>query len=213
MPSNAKLGAGLPLREPKLYDVLQSLKTSILTNLHKVKIGQIQSFDPTTFSATVQVVFQRVMNDGIIKNYPLLTKCPVLTFQGGGAALELPIAAGDQCLVLFADRNIDAWFQNGGVQPPPDSRMHDLSDAIAIVGLNYAGSGAIPQLSSSEARLMWKGAKVGINSSGLVTIQNQAQNLATILSTLLSAMASASTVAQIATAAGTAQTALALLLY
>jgi hypothetical protein len=36
--------------------------------------------------------------------------------------------------VIFADRCIDFWWQNGGVQEPVDDRVHDLSDAFCIVG-------------------------------------------------------------------------------
>ncbi|MDU9086154.1 Gp138 family membrane-puncturing spike protein, partial [Klebsiella pneumoniae] len=38
------------------------------------------------------------------------------------------------CLVIFADRCIDFWWQSGGIQEPVDERMHDLSDAFCIVG-------------------------------------------------------------------------------
>jgi hypothetical protein len=48
----------------------------------------------------------------------------------------MPIAAGDQCLVLFSDRNIDSWFKTGGEAAPFDARCHDISDGIALVGVN-----------------------------------------------------------------------------
>lgn len=36
--------------------------------------------------------------------------------------------------MIFSDRCIDFWWQNGGVQEPVDDRVHDLSDAFCIVG-------------------------------------------------------------------------------
>ena len=54
--------------------------------------------------------------------------------RGGGCTLTFPVEAGDECLVIFADRCIDFWWQNGGIQEPVDDRMHDLSDAFCIVG-------------------------------------------------------------------------------
>jgi phage baseplate assembly protein gpV len=59
---------------------------------------------------------------------------PVIFPRGGGCTLTFPVKAGDECLLIFADRCIDFWWQNGGVQKPVDLRMHDLSDAFAIVG-------------------------------------------------------------------------------
>lgn len=48
--------------------------------------------------------------------------------------MTFPVKAGDECLVVFADRCIDFWWQSGGIQEPVDDRMHDLSDAFCIVG-------------------------------------------------------------------------------
>lgn len=64
-----------------------------------------------------------------------LTKVPVIFPGGGGYSLTFPIAAGDEVLVVFASRCIDAWWQSGGVQGQIEQRAHDLSDGIAIAGL------------------------------------------------------------------------------
>lgn len=207
------IGYGLPLQEPKLFDVLLSWKTQLLIGLNCVKVGQVVKFYPTTRTADVQIQFQRVMKDGTVKPYPKLTNRPVFTLQGGGAALQFPVAAGDQCIVLFSDRNLDNWYLNGNQQPPVDGRLHDLSDGVVLVGLDAATS-AFPAPSATEARLILKDGvtKVGL-ANGKITVQNATQNLATVLNVMLGAMAAATTVAQVAAAAATAQTALATLLY
>lgn len=66
--------------------------------------------------------------------YPILPDVPIVWPRAGGFALTFPVKVGDECLVVFADRCIDAWWQSGGVQKPMDERMHDLSDAFAIFG-------------------------------------------------------------------------------
>lgn len=75
-------------------------------------------------------------NDGnkATKDYPLLVDVPVVFPRGGGCTLTFPVKEGDECLVIFADRCIDFWWQSGGIQEPVDGRMHDLSDASCIVG-------------------------------------------------------------------------------
>ena len=60
---------------------------------------------------------------------------PVVFPGGGGFALTFPVAAGDECLVVFASRCIDAWWQSGGVGEPMEPRMHDLSDGFALIGV------------------------------------------------------------------------------
>jgi hypothetical protein len=53
--------------------------------------------------------------------------------------------------VVFASRCIDGWWQSGGVQPPAEFRMHDLSDGFAIPG--RARSRASSNVSTTTAQL------------------------------------------------------------
>ena len=184
-------GAGLPIAEPELEDILNISERALLANFHAIKIGNIQSFDATHRTASVQLSFMFQKKDGSYQTYPKLVDCPVFTLQGGGFSVQMPISAGDPCLVLFADRNIDAWFAGGGVQPPPDGSMHALGDAIALVGVNWQKDATIAEYSGSEARMVDAAGttKVGM-TGGKITVQNAAQNLATILANLLTALES-----------------------
>ncbi len=114
-----------------------SLVQKILSTLKVAMPGIIQSFDPDTVTAVVQPAIKGydpgAADDGSL-DLPMLVDVPVIFQRGGGCTLTFPVSAGDECLVIFADRCIDFWWQNGGVQKPVDPRMHDLSDAFAIVG-------------------------------------------------------------------------------
>ncbi|HBW5590925.1 TPA: phage baseplate protein [Klebsiella pneumoniae] len=100
--------------------------------------GIIQSFDPDAVTAVVQPAIKGVEHDEsgaeVSVSLPLLVDVPVVFPRGGGCTLTFPVSEGDECLVIFADRCIDFWWQSGGVQEPVDGRMHDLSDAFCIVG-------------------------------------------------------------------------------
>lgn len=89
---------------------------------------------------------------------PVLVDCPVIFPGGGGFEFTFPIAAGDEGIVIFASRCIDAWWQNGGVQPQAELRMHDLSDGMFLPGMfsqarlpSPAPSTTVPQLRNSDA--------------------------------------------------------------
>ncbi|MGD8188578.1 Gp138 family membrane-puncturing spike protein [Brevibacillus ginsengisoli] len=101
--------------------------------------GIIQSFDSITQTATVQVAIrEHVRQPDMTREWteiPLLQDVPVVFPRGGGYVLTFPISQGDECLVVFADMCIDAWFSVGGIQNQIEMRRHDLSDAIAIPGL------------------------------------------------------------------------------
>ncbi|HEJ8623023.1 TPA: translation initiation factor IF-2 [Klebsiella michiganensis] len=125
-------------RSGALAEVLASERKTLNEQLRVALPGIIQSFDPDTVTAVVQPAIRYIErdNDGNknTKDYPLLVDVPVIFPRGGGCTLTFPVKEGDECLVIFADRCIDFWWQSGGVQEPVDGRMHDLSDAFAIVG-------------------------------------------------------------------------------
>ena len=122
-------------------DLAETFKSERETTKNQIRValpGIVQSFDPDAVTAVVQPAIRSVEkdNDGnrITQNYPLLVDVPVVFPRGGGCTLTFPVEAGDECLVIFADRCIDFWWQSGGIQEPVDDRMHDLSDAFCIVG-------------------------------------------------------------------------------
>lgn len=100
--------------------------------------GIVQSFNAAAVTVSVQPAVKGQMRgqDGKTTqiNLPLLVDVPVVFPRGGGFTLTFPVAAGDECLLVFSSRCIDGWWQEGGSQPALDQRMHDLSDAFALIG-------------------------------------------------------------------------------
>lgn len=100
--------------------------------------GIIQSFDASAMTCTVQPAIsgRKMEKDGSFSEFrmPVLLDCPVVFPGGGGCILTFPLAAGDECLVVFSSRCIDAWWKLGGIQGPTRARMHSLSDGFAIPG-------------------------------------------------------------------------------
>jgi hypothetical protein len=100
--------------------------------------GILQTFDADKMTAAVQASIQGrlLQEDGSWKDaaLPILLDCPVIFPTGGGFALTFPLTQGDEGLVVFASRCIDAWWYSGGVQKQARSRMHDLSDGFFLPG-------------------------------------------------------------------------------
>ncbi len=101
--------------------------------------GIIQSVDTTKWTCSVQPAIKGSVEDenGAVQsvNLPLLINVPIVFPGGGGYVMTFPLAAGDEVLVIFASRCIDAWWQSGGSDNEPmEARMHDLSDGFAIPG-------------------------------------------------------------------------------
>lgn len=99
----------------------------------------IQSFNPAAMTCEAQPTVNGIVRqqDGSSKEVkmPLLLDCPVFFPGGGGVTLTFPISHGDECLVIFASRCIDSWWQQGGIKGQAELRMHDLSDGFIFAGV------------------------------------------------------------------------------
>lgn len=118
--------------------------------------GIVTAVDLATMTLSVQPAIQGQVTDerGRVQfvNLPLLIHVPIQFPKAGGFALTLPIEAGDEVLVIWASRCIDAWWQSGGIQKPMETRMHDLSDGFAIVGISSVPN-VIPNISATSVQL------------------------------------------------------------
>ena len=65
---------------------------------------------------------------------PAIPDVPILFYSVGPFVITLPIKPGDEVILFFADRCINSWWQNGGIQNQFELRSHDLSDAFAFPG-------------------------------------------------------------------------------
>lgn len=139
--------------------------------------GIIQSVDYGRQTCTVQLAIREQLNhEGDLEwvDIPTLPDVPFFVYSGGGYCLTLPVAPGDECLVVFGDSCMDAWWQNGGVQNQADHRRHDLSDGFAIVGFKsqpnvvggFSSGSAMLRNASGSAYIEIAGDAIHIQSGG-----------------------------------------------
>lgn len=129
--------------EPGLQDLLNYYKklTKLEINCHHV--GTITSFNAVTQTAQATINYTKTflqvdtVGDTSITptNYAQLIDCPVICLGGGGGALTFPIEEGDECLVIFNDRDFDNWYNGSSNAAPSTPRSHAFSDAVVLVGL------------------------------------------------------------------------------
>ncbi|WP_175154867.1 Gp138 family membrane-puncturing spike protein [Achromobacter piechaudii] len=120
--------------EEAIRAAFRGMRAGVWTSLP----GIVQGFDAAEGTVSVQPAIQGVQqgSDGGVASveYPLLVDVPVYFPRGGDCTLTFPIATGDECIVVFSARAIDAWWQSGQVQAPTEPRMHDMADGFALVG-------------------------------------------------------------------------------
>lgn len=131
--------------KPTLESLLESFRHDLLKKLNCVKVGEIQSYSVGGANqipiATVLIAQQQVTSidaaTGVrtLAEYPLLVNVPVYFMGGGGITQTFPINEGDECIILFNDRQLENWIQDGAGQAPSMPNLHDLSDGMCLVGL------------------------------------------------------------------------------
>lgn len=125
-------------RIPDFHEALKAAMEDSQANLWTALPGIVESFNAEEGTCKIQPTIQAQVRDRLGKTswvtMPLLLDVPVIFPQGGAFAVTFPIAQGDEALVVFSSRCIDAWWQQSGIQPQVRLRMHDLSDGFAIVG-------------------------------------------------------------------------------
>lgn len=114
--------------------VIRGIKSELWTSLP----GTIVSFNADAQTVEVQPAIKALLRspsgEETWVNLPVLPDVPVVFPSGGGFTLTFPIQPGDECLVVFASRCIDAWWQSGGSQQQIEQRLLDLSDGFCIPG-------------------------------------------------------------------------------
>lgn len=106
---------------------------------------------------------------------PVTVDVPLVFPSGGGFTLTFPVAIGDECLLVFASRCIDSWWQQGGCPVPAEIRMHDLSDGFAILGPRSQPR-VLPSINTTDVVLRNDSgtSKVSIKAGGDVDVTTSA---------------------------------------
>ncbi len=182
--------------EARLAQAISVGIRSALIDTHTALPGSIISFDDATQLAEVRLEIPRIARDldGTETEEPIqnLPEVPVQFFGGGGFFSTYPVAAGDECMVFFFERDASAWLASGGVQAPNTLRIHDYSDAVAVVGLNSEGNrianfngSALEIRNASGSTKLQIGDGAAAIEAPTVTLGNGVEDLVALLSDAL----------------------------
>jgi phage baseplate assembly protein gpV len=138
-------------QQEALRRVLDGKQATIWTS----QPGIVQQVDLVKLTVTLQPAIQAVVVQGSGRGnvtLPQIPDVPIVYPRGGGYSLTFPVGSGDECLAIHASRCIDNWWENGGIQPQYEQRMHDLSDCFALTG-PYSQKQKIANVSTNTVQL------------------------------------------------------------
>lgn len=116
-------------------NIARALQKKIFSTLRVSMPGIIEEYDYKTRQCSVKIDMQELYEDGSMLDYPVITNVPVMIACSGGASMTMPVKRGDTCLILFTDRDISSWLLGASGRSPKTMRMHDINDAVVLMGL------------------------------------------------------------------------------
>lgn len=181
-------------------DYLEAVNTVIdgrLANVHTAVPCQIVSVDFTKQTCVLQPLIKarRLHPDGTQEwvSYPPISDAPLHFPGGGGVAMTFPVQAGDEALAMIPSRSPDAWLQSGGEQQQVDLRMHDISNAFAMVGFrsnpnaleNVPNDAVQLRTADGNTSVTLKGGEVTVKATNATHVVTPTSITATVGSTLV----------------------------
>lgn len=146
--------------EASVEQAMRGVAEGLLKETHTCLPGIVAGFDAETQTAQVRPAIKRVFAEVGPVDLPACVDVPVCFPAGGDFVLTFPVAAGDECLLVFSERAIDFWWEKGGVQLPSEYRLHDYSDAFALVGVSSKARKLSGGVSTSAVQLRSRGGDV-----------------------------------------------------
>ena len=162
-----------------LTKVLKSATNVQLNQIHTCLPGVIEKYEYTTQKATVKPLIKKVYRDGQVSSLPIIVEVPVVWPRSSNASLTFPVNNGDYVLLLFAERSIERFLEQGGEREPGDSRKFDLTDAIAIPGL-YPFSEESRADNNEDVLLIYNDTSVRITQDGNFEVEAAQDQVITV---------------------------------
>lgn len=128
-----------------------------MAEVHTAIPGRVERYDAATQRADVQPLVQRAVPrvDGgtLLESLPVVRSVPVLWPHAGGYFVHLPLAAGDDVLLVVSEVDPSRYLESGQPGAPIDRRRHHLSHAFAIPGV-HPNAGALVAGDALEGELV-----------------------------------------------------------
>jgi hypothetical protein len=150
-------------------EMLNMVIERILSKVNTSLPAKITKYDYTKQKASVQPLIDYISLEGKEIKLPIINSVPVIFQSSGGASMTFPVKEGDNVLLLFCQRSLENWLKDGQQRVPDDPRIYDLTDAVAITGLNPF-SVTSPASNNEDAEWKYAGSNITIKKSGEILL-------------------------------------------
>jgi phage baseplate assembly protein gpV len=167
--SNTKM----TIRNIELLNIIIANK---IADMHICMPAKILEYDYTKQKAKVQPALNQKYNDGEVIELPAIYNVPVIHPASGGASITFPVNVNDTVLLVFSEKSLEEWLSNGEQVTPDDPRQNNLTDAIALLGLNPF-SKTSPAENNEDLLLSYSGSKIRFKNKGSHLLEIESENI------------------------------------
>lgn len=164
------------LGQPSWPAILTAYVERGARHINKAEPARVLAYDSEAQTVDVQPTVQVEMSPGEYET-PAPMKGVRVVWPGGAAGfLHVPLAAGDNVLIIHCDEDMSRWLNTGSVSAPAVQDRHGLHP-VAIPGLNPkttsfdATSGHVTLAATAELRLGADSATSAVSLDPLVQAQ------------------------------------------
>lgn len=129
--------------------------------------AKIISYDFTTRKASVQPALNQKFSDDEILVLPIIHNVPVMQPASGGASINFPVKEGNTVLLVFSERSLEQWLQDGKQVTPDDPRQNNLTDAVALIGMRPFNEVSAAE-NNDDLLIDFDGSKIRLKPDGVV---------------------------------------------
>lgn len=185
-------GDGDLTEAPELADVIETVVDSELVEMNTMLPGKINRVSGNMVE--VQIQLKRTYEDGQVVEVSPLINVPVIQNTGNSsrAGLFLPVKKGDTGMLIFCQRSLNRWLDDGGSVDPQDDRKFDLSDAIFVPGL--APFSKTDDFETKNAVIKNSNMSIVLHPGGQVEIKGAAEDFLKLTEELIGNLISATVV-------------------
>lgn len=152
-----------------INELLNVIIANKLADMQVCMPAKITAYDFKTRKASVQPSLNQKYNDGEVVELPQIHNVPVIHPAAGGASITLPVNINDPVLLVFSQKSLEEWLQNGQQVTPDDPRQNDLTDAVAHLGLQPFNVES-PVESADDLMIDYDGSQIIMHPAGVVDI-------------------------------------------
>ena len=160
---------------------------SQMVNLNVCLPGRIvRIIDNKKMKISVQPEIKRVFLDGDELEPPIIDNVPLHFYGSSKSLFSVPIEVDDKVTLIFSQRSLDNWLTAGKLSTPGHRRFFDMSDAIAIPGIQAFNENHALAGNNDKILLTSNDYDIEIDSkSKKLTLKNTVEDLAKIMDDFL----------------------------